>query len=132
MSRLRMTLLIPCIFLSAIGPARGRQPPAAPDRPTVFWHAGVSGIAFSPDSKVLASASQDGSLRLWDLTTGQQLRRLAAHADGVRCVAFSPDGKTVATGGQDAGIHLWEVSTGTLLRQFIGHQGPVFAVAFSP
>src|SRR5260370_21974024 len=103
MSLLRVTLLIGGILLSANDMAHGEPPSVAgPEKTMVFWHAGVSAVAFSPDGKVLASASQDGTLLLWDLTTGNQIRRFIAHADCVRCLAFSPDGKTFASGEQHA------------------------------
>src|SRR5579871_1020171 len=52
----------------------------------------VNAVAFSPDSKVLASASGDKAVRLWDAATGRALQKLEGHTSWVYAVAFSPDG----------------------------------------
>src|SRR5713101_2959025 len=58
----------------------------------------VNSVAFSPDGKTLASASDDNTIKLWDVTSGTELRSLEGHSSEVRSVAFSPDGKTLASG----------------------------------
>ena len=68
-------------------------------------------MAFSPDGKTLASGSYDGTTRLWDVTTRQQIGDPLNRHDGViRSVAFSPDGKTLVSGGADGTARLWDVS----------------------
>jgi WD40 repeat protein len=74
----------------------------------------VSQVAFSRDGKLLASADNDGTVRLWNPATGQPVgpplpADLGPH-DGVYGVAFSPDGKLLATAGIDGAVQLWEVS----------------------
>jgi WD40 repeat protein len=102
----------------------------------------VSAVAFSPDGCLALSANDcqgDGSnqpapdyqLRLWDLDSGQEVRRFVGHAHPVRGLAVSPDGRRVLSCGADATIRSWEVETGKELARFEGHAGPVMGVAFS-
>jgi roadblock/LC7 domain-containing protein len=93
---------------------------------------GVHGVAFSPDGKLLATTSDDGTARLWDAATGHAIRTLTGHAFPVQAVAFSPDGKLLATASDDKTARLWDTATGHAVRTLTGHAGAVQAVAFSP
>src|SRR5262245_29825754 len=106
----------------------------------------VTGLAFSPDGSMLASAGWDHTVRLWDVTTGKEIRNLTSRSDRDNpyipsrwafCVAFSPDGKHLACGYYTVGgwrvntFDIWEVATGKLVERNQKHEAGVLSVAFS-
>ncbi|CAD8055015.1 unnamed protein product [Paramecium primaurelia] len=96
-------------------------------------HSGnVNSVCFSPDGTILASCSDDKSIRLWNIQTGQQNALLNGHSDYVRSVCFSPDGQTLASGSDDNSIRLWDVRTGKQKAEINGHSDYVRSVCFSP
>jgi WD40 repeat protein len=108
-------------------------------RPLTGHTSFITSLAFSPDGKTLASSSADGTVRLWEVKTGQPLgQALSGHSSLVLTVAFSPDGRTLASGGADQTIILWDVSNfkgrtdRPLAYALTGHQGEVSSVTFSP
>jgi WD40 repeat protein len=119
-------------------------------RATLQGHTGkIVGLAFSPDNKTLASASYDGTLKSWDMTTGKERATLGEYKGCLGYVAFSPDGKTLATGaiGSPGGfpdlgdVRLWDVATGKVRTTLKGSTDDlltgaageyVHSVAFSP
>ena len=69
----------------------------------------ANGLAYSPDVSVLATGSEDRSVRLWDARTGTPIRSRAGRARAVWPVVFSPDGRSLATGGWDDTVRVWGV-----------------------
>jgi WD40 repeat protein len=88
----------------------------------------VTGVAFSPDGDFLVAASKDKAARIFDVATGELLRKLQ-HNGAVRDAQFSPDGRWVVTSTVRANI--WDAQDWTNLMRLKGHDGPVTAVAFS-
>lgn len=81
----------------------------------------VCSVAFSPDGKLLASGGWDDCIRLWDVQTGKEVRKIDAHRSMVTRVAFAPDGRYLASrGGIDGTLKLWDPMTGTQLQKFTG------------
>jgi WD40 repeat protein len=92
----------------------------------------VRAVAFSPDSKVLASGSYDDTVRFWDATTGACKQTLEGHSDSVLALTFSPDGKVLASASYDNTVRLWDATTGAWKHTLEGHGNRVNALAFSP
>jgi hypothetical protein len=92
----------------------------------------VTAVAFSPDGVRLATASVDGTARIWDARTGVAMAVLEGHAMRVNALAFSPDGMRLATAGDDHTARLWDGRAGTLLATLRAHSGRVGSVTFSP
>jgi WD40 repeat protein len=98
---------------------------------TLEGHRGdIHAVAFGPDGALLASASTDGTVKVWDVQSGQLVHNLR-HGDGLYDVAISPDGRLVASAGVDRTVKLWDTASGRRLRT-LRHGDEVMAVAFAP
>src|SRR5947209_5077881 len=119
-----------CLGLLPLLPLSAQEPKL---RATLKGHTEVVfAVAFSPDGKTLASASQDNTIKLWGVKTGEEHAILKGHTSVVSSVAYSPDGKTLASASRDKTIKLWDVQTGKEQTTLKGHTNIVFAVAYSP
>lgn len=92
----------------------------------------ISCLTFSPDSTILASASGDQTIRLWDGYTGEFQHSLNGHSDIVWSVAISPYGKTLVSGSADKTIRIWSLSRYQQTQILTGHSNWVTSVAISP
>ncbi len=127
-------------------PPRGdRSGGTLPDVATLkerFFLAGhsqtITGLAFSPDSKTLASAGNDGVVKLWDVGRGEERALFPGPRDTASCAAFSPDGKTLAIGEGDPrtegpfAIRLWDLAEGRERGRINGLRRAPVSLAFSP
>jgi WD40 repeat protein len=86
-------------------------------------------VSFSPDGQLLASASQDKTVKLWR-PDGTLVTTLNGHQDSVTSVSFSPNGQLIASSSLDGTVRLWR-RDGSLVRTLRGHVGQVYSVSFS-
>jgi WD40 repeat protein len=104
-----------------------------PARGTPGHRRALNWAAFDPAGRLVVTASDDGTARLWDAETGSHLRVLEPHEDFVLAAAFSPDGASVATGTRRGVIRFWRVADGRLLAiRHVPGAVPVYSLEFSP
>jgi WD40 repeat protein len=80
---------------------------------------GITDVAFSRDSKMIASAGTDNTIKLWEVGTQRELRTLNGHTANIESMDFSPDGKLLASASDDGSTFLWDTTTGEHLLTLI-------------
>jgi len=97
---------------------------------TIRWSPTGPGTANPNQPLVLASASFDASIKIWDIVVGRELFTLTKHVDPVYSVAFSPSGEYLASGSFDRCLHIWSVKDGSLVKTYKGNGG-IFEVCWN-
>jgi mono/diheme cytochrome c family protein len=92
----------------------------------------ANAAAIRPDGQLVAFASADKTVRLWDVEDNRDKRRCIGHTASLWCVAFSPDGSRLLSGGKDGTLRLWQVDTGREVGKFEGHDDLLTCLAFAP
>ena len=108
---------------------------AARARLTLCCHAdSLVTVAYSPDGSRIATASQDGTAKIWDAATGSELITLGTvdGSNAVNLLAYSPDGTRIVTGHDDHTARVWDAATGSVTLTLSGHEDYVNSVAYSP
>jgi small GTP-binding protein len=108
-------------------------PPGVKLLRTLKGHQGeVRSVAFDAQGGMLASGSEDKTVKLWEVESGKLLRTLEGHWSSVLSVAFDPQGGTLASGSADKTVKLWEMRSGKLLYTLKEHGASLWSVAFDP
>uniref|UniRef100_A0A287A8X1 Notchless protein homolog 1 n=1 Tax=Sus scrofa TaxID=9823 RepID=A0A287A8X1_PIG len=92
----------------------------------------INQVLFSPDSRIIASASFDKSIKLWDGRTGKYLASLRGHVAAVYQIAWSADSRLLVSGSSDSTLKVWDVKAQKLAADLPGHADEVYAVDWSP
>lgn len=92
----------------------------------------ITDVAYGPNGDYVLSGSYDGTMKLWEVSTGRMVRTFRGHEDIIDSVVFGPKGNVALSGSRDNTMKLWDLETGRTLHTFIAHMKSVYSVAFSP
>lgn len=92
----------------------------------------INDVKFSPDCRVIASASFDKSIKLWDGKTGKYIASFRGHVQAVYQVAWSADSRLLCSGSADSTLKVWDVKSRKLMLDLPGHADEVYAIDWSP
>ncbi|MEN9517461.1 MAG: hypothetical protein RLZZ381_49 [Cyanobacteriota bacterium] len=92
----------------------------------------ISQIKYSPDGKIIAAATWDKTIQLWNAQTGKLINTLKGHQDGVNSITFSPNGQFLISGSEDKTINIWNIAQAKLIKTLTGHTDSIKAVTVSP
>jgi WD40 repeat protein len=99
---------------------------------TITGHSSyVNTLAISPDGQTLVSGSADKTIKVWNLSIGQEILTLKSHLNPINTLVISPDGQTLVSGSADKTIKVWNLSTGQEVRTLKGHSNPVNSLIIS-
>ncbi|ETO27560.1 WD-40 repeat-containing protein [Reticulomyxa filosa] len=102
-------------------------------RPNIFRHdKTINDVKFSADGRMIISSSDDTTVRIWDIASGQQIQTFNGHSEFINCAEFSPDGITIVSCSWDKTIRLWNRISGCEIQKLGGHLGTIYGVTFSP
>jgi WD40 repeat protein len=84
------------------------------------------------DELEAVSASDDHTLKVWNVASGHELRTLRGHTGGVWSVAVTPEGSCVISGSEDHSLRIWDLKEGAEIHRLTGHTGGILSVAITP
>ena len=113
-------------------PTQTSEPLAVLERKLTGHDHRVDSVAVSPDGTWLASGSDDHTVKLWDVQTGECRATLTGHTDCIRSVAITPDGQRILSGSFDQSLRIWDAGSGVELAKLEGHTGKIWSVVALP
>ena len=91
----------------------------------------INTIAFSPDNSLIVAGANDGSIKIWEVNSGKQIKAIMKHPDAILSEAFSPNGNLIAVGLDSGLVALWDINYKERIRTLKGHQGKIYSLRFN-